>query len=94
MPSSGVSISSVAKPRIVRVAGTTISSLMWPAIVSRVSISTGRRLSGLRNVYHRISPRSLDVLPTFSLPGERLLVGRKLVRARGRSSVGRRVLLW
>ena len=56
IPSSEVSTTSVARPRIVRVTGAAMTSPSWSITASRVSSRTGRRLSGGRNVYHRISP--------------------------------------
>src|SRR6266496_2409847 len=81
MPSSVERTTSVASPRIVRVAGTTISSLSVSITVERVSSRTGRRLSGAANVYQRISPRRTGRLPTFALPGTTIVFVRELVRA-------------
>src|SRR6185503_1564173 len=64
IPSSGVRITSVASARIVRVIGTTMISLRESITSSRVRISTGRRLSGRANVYHRISPRLTQIPPS------------------------------
>ncbi len=41
---------------------------------SRVRSSTGRRLSGGANVYHRISPRFIELFPALALPRERFVV--------------------
>jgi len=68
IPSSGVNTASEAKPRIVRVAGTTIISFRRSITSSRVRISTGRRLSGARNVYQRISPRLTARSPSLHPP--------------------------
>ncbi len=57
IPSSGERATAVARPRMVRVTGTTMTSLRWSMTSLRVRIRTGRRLSGSRNVYQRISPR-------------------------------------
>ena len=56
IPSSLVSRTSLVSPRIVRVIGTTIISLSWSITSVRVSRRTGRRLSGARYAYQRISP--------------------------------------
>ena len=61
-------------PRIVRVAGTTITSFKLDSAKSRDKRSTGRRLSGSANVYQRISPRRTELLPTFGFPGEGLVI--------------------
>jgi hypothetical protein len=72
MPSSSVRSTSVRNPRIVRVTGAahrqTIIPVRWSMTSSRVSTRTGRRLSGSRNVYQRISPRVKEVLPNRRLP--------------------------
>jgi len=57
IPSSSVRRTSVSRPRTVRVIGTTMISLRRGRTSSRVRTSTGRRLSGRRKVYQRISPR-------------------------------------
>src|SRR5439155_11590399 len=57
MPSSDDRTTSVLSPRIVRVTGATMISFKCSNTSFRVRIKTGRRLSGGRNVYHRISPR-------------------------------------
>jgi hypothetical protein len=64
----------VSMPRIVRVAGATITSFKLGSIASRDSRSTGRRLSGRANVYQRILPRRTELLPTFGFPGEGLVI--------------------
>jgi len=60
IPSLGDWRTSVERPRIVRVAGTAMSSFRVSITASRVRSSTGRRLSGDANVYQRISPRRID----------------------------------
>jgi hypothetical protein len=53
---------------------------------SRVRKSTGRRLSGGRNVYQRISPRfMLELVPTLAVPPERVFRVRELARRRSSS---------
>jgi len=79
MPSSWVRTNSVAKPRTVLVTGTTINSFRFPITSLRVRIITGRRLSGSRNVYHRISPRLTQILPTFGVPRERFFIAGEFV---------------
>jgi hypothetical protein len=61
-------------PRIVRVAGTTMTSFKLGSIASRDRSRTGRRLSGSANVYQRISPRRSEFLPPLAFPSERLVV--------------------
>jgi hypothetical protein len=79
MPSSGVSTISVSSPRIVRVTGAATISPSWSMTASLVSRSTGRRLSGGRNVYQRISPRFIrELVPAFALPPQRILGVREL----------------
>ncbi len=56
--------------------------------LSRVMRRTGRRLSGLANVYHRISPRRTERLPTLRVPREGIFVGTELVVRRGLRAVG------
>jgi len=56
-PSAGVSSTSLGMSRIVRVIGATVASPRYSSAESRVRITTGRRLSGRPNVYHRTSPR-------------------------------------
>lgn len=68
IPSSGVNTTSVGRPRIVRVAGTTIISFRRSITSLRVRIRTGRRLSGRRNVYQRISPRLKPRSPNLHYP--------------------------
>ena len=92
MPSSSVSRTSVSKPRIVRVTGATIISLRWSITSSRVSTRTGRRLSGSRNVYQRISPRINGTHPIRPRPMPAVPVAiRKLVAGRRRRLVSRRI---
>jgi hypothetical protein len=81
------------EPRIVRVAGTTMISLTASMIASRVSTKTGRRLSGAAKVYQRTSPRLTELLPTLAFPAQRILVGRELVRPRGKRSIGRSIIV-
>jgi len=64
-PPGRVSTTSVEIPRMVRVAGTTMISFKESMIPSRVRSRTGRRLSGLANVYQRISPRRIHALPAL-----------------------------
>ena len=71
MPSSNDRITSVVRPRIVRVAGTTMISFNWSVTSFRARIRTGRRLSGRRNVYHRTSPRFNRHPPTHPQLGRR-----------------------
>ena len=54
VPSLDVSTTSVARPRIARVIGTTMISLSTSAASFRAKIKTGQRLSRSRNVYQRI----------------------------------------
>lgn len=56
-PSSFVNSTSVGMLRIVDMIGATVSEFSTPIAESRVSISTGRRLSGILNVYQQTSPR-------------------------------------
>jgi len=81
MPSSDVSTTSVASPRMVRVTGATMISASCSMTVSRVRSRTGRRLSGGRNVYQRISPRFIpELVPAISVPPEEVLGIRELTR--------------
>ena len=66
-------------PRIVRVAGTTMISLIESMTVSRVRSKTGLRLSGWANVYHRISPRRIQPLPALRFPSKRIVIRRELI---------------
>lgn len=68
MPSSSVRSTSVLSPRMVRVTGATIISFRLSITSSRVSTRTGRRLSGSRKVYQRISPRINGTLPIHLRP--------------------------
>jgi hypothetical protein len=61
-------------PRIVRVAGTTMTSFKLGSIASRDGMRTGRRLSGSANVYQRLSPRRTELLATVTFPRERLVI--------------------
>src|SRR5579884_1094390 len=55
---------------------------------SLVRRSSGRRLSGGRNVYHRISPRFIrELVPAFAVPPERVLPVRELARCDGGARV-------
>lgn len=56
IPSSVVRTTSVLRPRIVRVTGATMISFRRSITSLRVRIRIGRRLSGTRKVYQRISP--------------------------------------
>src|SRR5258708_11630043 len=81
MRSSDVSTISVASPRMVRVTGATMISPSCSMTASRVRSSTGRRLSGGRNVYQRISPRFIrELVPAFAVPPEGILGVRELAR--------------
>ena len=65
IPSSVVRTTSVLRPRIVRVTGATMISFRRSITSLRVRIRIGRRLSGTRKVYQRISP---GFHATFSQP--------------------------
>jgi hypothetical protein len=56
-PSASVSTTSVGILRIVGVMGATVTECKTAMAESRVKISTGRRLSGVLNVYQHTSPR-------------------------------------
>jgi hypothetical protein len=86
MPSSMVRTTSVVNPRIVRVAGATMISFRRSITPSRVRIRTGRRLSGSRNVYHRISPRLNQRSPSPLLPTRVVRHPRKTLHARAVST--------
>jgi len=68
IPSSTVKTTSVVNPRMVRVAGATMISFSRSMTSFRVRIKTGRRLSGSRNVYQRISPRFAPHPPNHLRP--------------------------
>jgi hypothetical protein len=87
IPSVIESRTSVASPRIVRVAGTTMISLSVSMTLVGVSSSTGRRLSGAANVYQRISPRRTGRLSTLCLPRRTFVVLREFVGAHRRPSI-------
>src|SRR4051812_26387131 len=88
MPSSGDSRTSVSIPRMVRVAGTTMISFNASMTSSRVRTSTGRRLSGAANMYHRISPRRIELVPALSLPCQGLFLGGDLAPAGRVGTIG------
>ena len=56
-PSSSVNTTSVGMLRIVEVIGAMVTEFSTPIAESRVTISTGRLLSGALKVYQQISPR-------------------------------------
>lgn len=56
-PSSSVNTTSVGMLRIVEVMGAMVTEFSTPIAESRVTISTGRLLSGALKVYQQISPR-------------------------------------
>lgn len=63
--STGNNTTSVGICRIVDVIGATMTPVRTSKAESRVKIKTGRRLSGGRKVYQRISPLFIVPLPTF-----------------------------
>lgn len=91
MPSVVVKTTALSRPRAVVVAGSTTSSLSPPATLSRAGIATGRRLSGGAKVYHRISPRRIELVPALRLPGEARVVGVERARLRRTRGVSSRV---
>ena len=97
IPSSDVKTNSVANPRIVRVAGATTTSFNRSSTSSRVRMRTGRRLSGRRNVYQRISPRFKPRSPSPHPPKPTLPRLRKTPQwwavSRGRGK-RRRLAVW
>ena len=68
-------------------------SLRTSATSFRAKIRTGRRLSGRRKVYQRISPLFNQVLPTVGVPGERISVAREFVGSGRHQAVGGSVVL-
>jgi hypothetical protein len=66
-------VGEIALSLIVRVAGTTITSLSRSIISLRVRINTGRRLSGGLNVYHVTSPPFNPIPPNRRLPRQSVL---------------------
>jgi hypothetical protein len=65
----------LASPRIVRVTGAAMISPSYSMTALRVRSSTGRRLSGGRNVYQRISPRFIcELVPALAVPHRAALV--------------------
>lgn len=68
-PSSGARYTSDPMSRMV-VIGATVKAVRKAIAESRVRISTGRRLSGALDVYHRTSPR-LMTLPRLARPHRR-----------------------
>ena len=73
---------SVVNPRMVRVAGTTMISFSRSLTSLRVRIRTGRRLSGSRNVYQRISPRFNRNPPSPQRPRQAAVRLRRTRRAK------------
>jgi hypothetical protein len=79
---------SVSGPRTVRVTGTATISPSCSITSSRVRSRIGRRLSGGRNAYQRISPRFIEEsVPTLAIPRERVIDVRELTGVHGRASV-------
>jgi hypothetical protein len=79
MPSSGVRITSVEIPRIVRVTGTTMSSLSAPATSVLDRTRTGRRLSGSRRCTSEYHRGSSNVLPAIGIDGQEIRLIRKFI---------------
>lgn len=97
MPSSGVRTTSVESPRMVRATGTAIISFKRSMTSSRVRIRTGRRLSGWRNVYQRISPRFKKCSPSLRRPRQGDPLSRKTHQSPAgsrHSSQNRQTIVW